>query len=282
MKKPPLVSVIVPTYNSDATLAACLGSVRAQTYDHIELIVVDNHSSDNTLEIAKSFTDHAYTKGPERSAQRNFGVDKASGEYVCIIDSDMELSPEVITQCVVALAGNPKIHGAIIPEESFGEGFWADCKQLERSFYTGIDWMEAARFFDRETYQKLGGYDASLVSGEDWDLSQRVAAVAPHERISALIFHNEGRLKLGRTLGKKYYYAKLITRYLAKTSHAQHVSQQTSPLGRYALFLSQPAKLFRRPHVGIGMLFMKTMEFGAGAIGMFSAKRQTKEALADE
>jgi len=271
-----LVSVIVPTYNSASTLRECLQSIIMQSYSNIELVVVDNHSNDDTLAIAKEFTASAFTKGPERSAQRNYGVDKAAGDYVCIIDSDMQLSPKVIAQCVAAVQRRPDTKGVIIPEESFGEGFWAQCKKLERSFYIGVDWMEAARFFDIKLYKKLGGYDSSLVSGEDWDLSQRAKASARLGRVEALIYHNEGRLRLGRTLSKKYYYAKLITHYLAKQDHAEQAGKQTNLLGRYGLFLSHPWKLMRRPHYGLGMLFMKTLEFGAGAAGMFMAKRTEK------
>ena len=274
----PKISIIVPTYNSAATLTDCLQSIAEQTYENIELVVVDNHSKDDTLSIARTFTKHAYTKGPERSAQRNYGVEKATGDYVCIIDSDMQLSPEVITQCVVIATETPEIKGVIIPEESFGEGFWAQCKRLERSFYVGVDWMEAARFFKADVYRQLGGYDPSLVSGEDWDLSQRVAAQAPLGRITALIHHNEGHLKLGRTLGKKYYYAKQIARYLAKEDHTSHTERQTSVFGRYRLYFSKPGQLFHRPDLGLGMLMMKTLEFGAGALGMVAAKYGSKEA----
>lgn len=276
MTRPPLVSIIVPTYNSAATLADCLHSIQQQTYKAIELIVVDNHSVDDTLQIAKRSTHHVYTRGPERSAQRNYGVQKARGQFVCIIDSDMQLSPEVISQCVVAAHEHDDLRGIIIPEESFGEGFWAQCKKLERSFYIGVDWMEAARFFDRDTYERLGGYDTSLVSGEDWDLSQRVARVAPLGRVEALIYHDEGTLRLGRTLSKKYYYAQQITHYLAKQAHASSAMQQTNIFSRYWLYLSRPGKLLRRPHIGLGMLFMKTLEFGAGAIGMLVAKHNKK------
>lgn len=272
MTKIPLVSVIVPTYNSAATLADCLQSIKDQTYQNIELIVVDNHSKDDTLAIAQRFTSHAFTRGPERSAQRNYGVKQAKGDYVCIIDSDMQLSPEVINQCVIVVTETPAVKGVVIPEESFGEGFWATCKQLERSFYVGVDWMEAARFFDRNLYQELGGYDTRLVSGEDWDLSQRAAKRASLDRVSALIYHNEGQLRLGRTLSKKYYYAKKIASYLAKKDHTKHTARQTSILGRYALFLRRPSQLFRRPHIGLGMLLMKTLEFGAGAFGMLAVK----------
>jgi hypothetical protein len=191
----------------------------------------------------------------------------------------MQLSPEVITQCVLAAHESPSSQGIIIPEESFGEGFWAQCKKLERSFYVGVEWMEAARFFDKAMYAKLGGYDSTLVSGEDWDLSQRVAKLAPLGRIEAMIYHDEGSLKLGKTLGKKYYYAQLIAQYLAKRDHAAQAAQQTSIFGRYRLYLSRPGRLLRRPHVGIGMLFMKTLEFGAGAIGMLVAKRNKKVSI---
>jgi len=278
----PLVSIIVPTYNSAATLGNCLESIRKQNYQPIELIVVDNHSTDDTFEIARSHTDSVFTKGPERSAQRNFGVEKANGKYVCIIDSDMELSAEVIGQCVTAVTKNSSTKGVVIPEESFGEGFWAECKKLERSFYIGVDWMEAARFFDKKTYVGLGGYDSSLVSGEDWDLSQRVAHLASLGRVDALIYHNEGRLKLGRTLGKKYYYAKLVARYLAKKDHAQSTAKQTNPFGRYWLYLSHPGQLLRRPHVGIGMLLMKTLEGFAGMLGLAVAMKNKREVVADE
>jgi glycosyltransferase involved in cell wall biosynthesis len=125
MKSQPLVSIIVPTYNSEEFLEACLRSIRAQTYKRIELIVVDNHSKDNTVAIAKKHSDKFYTKGPERSAQRNFGVNKSSGEYVAIIDSDMELTGRVIESCIEALDNVANTKALIIPEESFGEGNWA-------------------------------------------------------------------------------------------------------------------------------------------------------------
>src|SRR5206468_1500632 len=96
----PLVSIVIPTKNSGEFLEACLRSIKEQTYTNIEIIVVDNSSSDNTQEIARKYTDKVFTKGPERSAQRNFGAQSSSGDYLLIIDSDMELSPNVIAECV--------------------------------------------------------------------------------------------------------------------------------------------------------------------------------------
>lgn len=271
-----LVSAIVTTRNNHATLEACLQSIKDQSYPDIEIVVVDNGSTDDTKDIARRFTNKVYDKGPERSTQRNYAVEKAKGEYVIIIDSDMELSSKVIEACVDTAEADKAVAGVIIPEESFGEGFWAQCKKLERSFYVGVDWMEAARFYRRATYRQLGGYNEDLVSGEDWDLSQRAAATGRLARVEPYIYHNEGRLKLAKTLGKKYYYAKQFAKYVAANrgqQTGQNLSNQTGPLTRYKLFFSKPAKLFRNPLHGVGMLFMKTCEFGVGAAGLLVARR---------
>lgn len=272
--KQPLVSVIVTTFNNHATLDACLSSISAQDYPNTELIVVDNSSTDDTKEIAGRYTPQVYDKGPERSAQRNYAVSLAKGEYVVIVDSDMELSPHVIAACVDEVNESPHLGGLTIPEESFGCGFWAQCKRLERSFYVGVDWIEAARFFRKELYERAGGYDGDLVSGEDWDLSQRVAALSPLGRIDEFIYHNEGHLNLVKTLRKKYYYAGLAGAYLHKQQVKSKLTDQVGPLQRYKLFFSRPGQLFRNPAIGMGMLFMKTCEFGFGGLGYLMAKRK--------
>src|SRR5690349_4718430 len=120
MKKP-LVSAIVTTYNNQTTLDACLHSICSQDYPLIELIVVDNSSTDDTKSIARRYTSQVFNQGPERSAQRNFAVQKAKGDFVFIIDSDMELTPHVISACVAKMQDQPELGGVIVPEESFGE-----------------------------------------------------------------------------------------------------------------------------------------------------------------
>lgn len=268
----PLVTIVVPTKNSSKTIEDCLRSLTRQTYNHLEIIVIDNNSTDSTKQVAEKFTDLVFNLGPERSVQRNFGVRKASGEYVVIIDSDMVLAPEVIGECVEKISQDPETKALVIPEESFGKGFWAQCKKLERSFYVGVEWMEAARFFDKKVYVELGGYDEDLVSGEDWDLSQRVKSKYKISRIKSYIHHNEGQLKLIGLLKKKIYYAGLIRNYTSKNQALDSIKLQTSIRQRYLLFFKQPEKLIRNPVVSLGMLFMKTCEFAAGGIGMIKAK----------
>ncbi len=268
--KYPLVSVIVPTLNSAKTLERCLTSIRTQTYPSIELIVVDNFSTDSTAEIARRLCDKVYQQGPERSAQRNRGAKEASGEWVVFIDSDMVLTENVISDCVAV--ASEEISGVIIPEESFGEGFWAQCKKLERSFYVGVDGIEAARFIRCDVFDRIGGYDETMVSGEDWDLSQRTAREGKLARIASFILHDEGRLSLTRTLRKKFYYARQFGAYLARNLDSKELGGQVGIVRRYMLFFRQPGKLFAHPIRGLGMLFMKTAEFGVGGLGLIASK----------
>jgi glycosyltransferase involved in cell wall biosynthesis len=270
--KSPFVSVIVTTRNNHDTLDACLASIKAQTYQSFELVVVDNASTDDTKDIARRYTAQVYNKGPERSAQRNYAVQKSKGSYLLIIDSDMELGPGVVQACVEALQAQPDAGGVIIPEESFGEGFWARCKQLERSYYVGQDSIEAARFFRRDIFDQVGGYSEEMTGGEDWDLSRRVAAVSKIVRIDDFIRHNEGRLYFGKTAGKMYYYAQHAAEYFAKNPTNSALTDQSGPLARYKLFLSRPGWLFRHPLVGGGMLLLKTAEYTAGGLGYAKAK----------
>ncbi|GBO53799.1 glycosyltransferase [Pseudanabaena sp. lw0831] len=276
----PLVSVIVPTYNSADFLEPCLKSILEQCYEKTELIVVDNSSDDNTQMIAKRYTEHVYNKGDERSAQRNFGVHQSSGEYVLMIDSDMVLTKGVVRACVEVIQKDLQLKALIIPEESFGEGVWAKCKKLERSFYSGVDWQEASRFFDKNAYLEAGGYDEAMTGWEDYDLPNRIESkhgAGSIGRVKTLIYHNERNLNLFTSCRKKFYYAKTLDLYIHKDTNKDRLHKQTSIIRRYGVFFANPVKLFKNPFLGIGMLFMKTCEFAAGASGYVVGKFSSKQ-----
>jgi glycosyltransferase involved in cell wall biosynthesis len=261
------VSVIVPTRNSGRTVEACLASIRGQTHASIEVVVADNFSSDGTPAIAERLADLVITAGPERSAQRNRAAAIATGAALLFIDSDMILTSGVVADCVaVAAAGAQAV---VIPEQSFGDGFWAQCKALERSCYVGDASIEAARFFTREIFESVGGYDETLVGPEDWDLHECVARTdAAIARTSALIWHDEGRLRLSQLAAKKFHYGKTFGAYIDKHR----------PLAKTQLRLIRPAfvrhrrRLAQHPVTTAGIVVMKTSEAAAGAAGLVAAK----------
>lgn len=253
------VSVIVTTRNSAHTLEACLSSIRRQTYPNVELIVVDNASSDSTGEIAARYADHVADLGPERSAQRNHGASVARGDYLLFIDSDMVLGADVVADGVSTLAstGMPAV---IIPEQSVGVGFWTRCRILERNCYNGDDLVEAARLYRREAFVEAGGFDLNLTGPEDWDLSRRVARGRHLPRTTAIIRHNEGRTRLRTVYDKRRYYAPGYLRYLRK--HGRDVMMQGNPVFRPA-YLRNWRMLAQHPLLTAGMVGLKCVEFTA-------------------
>ena len=263
-----LASVIVLTRNSAATLEDCLRSIRAQTHPDLELVVVDNSSSDDTKLIGERLADVVIDTGPERSAQRNAGGRAARGDVLFFIDSDMCLEPEVVAQAVAEIeAGADQV---VIPERSFGDGFWSGVKAFERSLYLGDDTIEAARAFSARAWNEVGGYDERIVAGpEDWDMDQRVRELGgARTRTRASIDHDEGHLTLGETVRTKYYYGKSAAAYFGR--HGAAARRQATPLR--PAFLRHWRRLAARPLTAAAMLAMKVAEFGAGATGLVVAR----------
>lgn len=271
----PLVTVVVPTRNSEKTLGACLDSILQQSYPNIEIIVVDNHSVDATASIAHRYTERVYEVGPERSEQRNFGADRGTGEYLLFPDSDMVLTKDVISSCVELALADPSVLAVVIPEESFGEGFWSRCRRLERLFYKGVDWLEAARFFTRETFLEMGGYDLSNTGTEDFDLPQRIKARYGSMSVSRtpqLVMHDEQRRSLFGACRTNYYYGHGLDAYRSVEANRENFQKQYNIFKRYKLFFSDPRALFEDPLLGLGVLFMKACEFGAWGAGFLVGK----------
>ncbi|SRR5712692_5126183 len=242
-------------------------SIRSQAYRPIELIVVDNHSSDETYDIARRHADIVDTFGPERSAQRNRGAQLAHGDYLLFVDSDMTLSPRVVGDCLEAVMASGK-PGVIIPEVSIGQGFWAHARALERSCYIGDDTIEAARFFSRAEFEQSGGYDEHLVAMEDWDLSRRIARGRRLPRASSNIKHDEGRLTIVSALAKKRYYGAASRAYWRK--YGRPAWGDANLMFRPA-FLRNWRRLLRHPLLTAGFLCMKSLETAAATLGAIEA-----------
>ncbi len=179
-----VVSVIVTTKNEEKNIANCLRSIVNSINSinsinplnslnpFIEIIVIDNNSSDNTVKIAKQFTDKVYNKGPERSAQRIFGVEKAKGKYILYFDADMILSENIIEECINKCESKNYI-ALYIPERIIGQGFWIKVKDFERSFHNATV-IDCVRFMREDAAEEIGGFDESFTGPEDWDFDRRL------------------------------------------------------------------------------------------------------------
>jgi len=95
----PLVSIIIAAYNEEKYIKNCIDSLLKQTYEPLELIVIDDGSSDGTKGITRTFNVHLWELNHQGTAiARNFGVSKARGEIIVFLDADMEFTPDFITK----------------------------------------------------------------------------------------------------------------------------------------------------------------------------------------
>lgn len=258
-KKSSLVSVIIPTFRSASSLEKCLLSIKNQKSASVEIVTVDEFSDDETSAIARRYGKLYQVRG-ERSVARNFGAAKSKGAYLLFIDSDMELNPNVVAQCIKKSQGKKSI---VIPEISKGQGFWSECRILEKKCYEGDNFIEAARFFPRGVFNALGGYDKTMAGVEDWDLHQRLLKEKyPLERIKAIITHHEGTIKLWKAMQKKYYYGQVFDKYRKRHPEAfRKAFVRTS-------FLKNSHILLKDPVHAVGVFIMKGLEGIAILSGM--------------
>lgn len=270
MRKQPLVSVVVTTKNEQEVISRFIISIQNQTYKRTEIIVVDNNSVDETQIIARKMGVKVLTFGPERSAQRNFGVKNSKGKYLLILDADMELTPKVISECVQLAESDKRIGEIVIPEHSLASNYWGKVKAYERSFYNekGDELTDAARFFRREVFFKAGGYDETMTGPEDWDFPETIREMGYKVgRIKSEIYHYERIDSLFSVVSKKFYYALHTYKYLGK-----HNIPMFGPKTVYFLrpvFYKNLKKIIMHPILSIGMFIMLSAELIGGGLGYF-------------
>ena len=195
-----ILSVVIPARNEAENIVACLEAFAAFR-DRLELIVVDNSSTDETQALAAAHGARVFVQGPERCAQRNRGWREASGEYVMFVDADMIVPADTIAEILKTCAANGP--ALFVREVRSGSGLRLRARNFERSFYdaTCIDGLRVVRRADLE---RVGGYDEDLVACEDWDLDRRLLAAGVATALTrGHLVHNEARQNLRKYLAKK-------------------------------------------------------------------------------
>ncbi len=182
-----LVSAVIPTYNYAHFLCAAIDSVLAQTYKNIEVIVVDDGSSDNTSEVVKKYEGkitYIYQKNQGLSAARNTGIRAAHGTYVAFLDADdIWLVDKITEQMRLFESGNNV--GAVScrfyeVDESLrvlGESRHKDYPPAElkkRLMAKNVVSGGSSVVVKKACFDAVGLFDESLRSAEDWDMWLRI------------------------------------------------------------------------------------------------------------
>lgn len=200
----PLVSVVIPAYNRAHSVCRSVESVLRQTYRPLEVIVVDDGSTDNTLEVIGVFGDlikvvRQPNAGP--SAARNTGVTHAKGEIIAFLDSDDTWKPEKLERQVrLMIAAGPRVPCCVCNAETIAggrrgqnsfeiagvvsglaEGYWLNPADLIASRFLLFNQVVAIW---RAAFEKTGGFNEAMKILEDHDLAFRLSLLGPWAFIS--------------------------------------------------------------------------------------------------
>jgi len=183
------VSVIIPTFNRKKLLQRALRSVYQQTYSSIEVIVVDDGSTDETAAMIKENfpkTKYLFQKNTGVSAARNLGIKNARGQWIAFLDSDDEWLPEKLEKQICFLNASP------LSWVQTRERWIRDGKEInpgqKHQMISGMIFKEScelclvspsAVILQKELFDRYGFFDESLPACEDYDLWLRILAYEP-------------------------------------------------------------------------------------------------------
>jgi glycosyltransferase involved in cell wall biosynthesis len=185
----PLISVVIPAYNAERYIGEAIESVLAQTYSPLELIVVDDGSTDRTADVARAYAEATVivqeNGGP--SAARNRGAAAATGEFLAFHDSDDAMTPDKLAVQASHLTANPEAGCVLAEQELLVEPgaelpFWVEGSKVETLMPPRPPELEGEPLVHpmtmvvrREAFGRVGGFDESMRAAEDFDWMLRAS-----------------------------------------------------------------------------------------------------------
>lgn len=187
----PLVSVVVPAYNAAATVGAAVDSVLSQTVSNVEVIVVDDRSTDATAELVEAIPDPRVrlvrrAQNGRQAAARNSGIEVATGEWIAFLDADDIWLPRKLEIQLGRMAAVPNCRAcqaaAYLVDEDLNPLQLKHCRPVSNPMlsFLRLQNLPAAAsswIVKRELLDRIGMFDTELPVHEDWDFSLRLT---PH------------------------------------------------------------------------------------------------------
>ena len=237
------ISIVIPAYNAENTIASCLEAIRQQTIrdQFHEVIVVDNNSADKTVEIAQGFEEATVLVQPKKgaAAARNMGLAHSSGDIVCFTDADCSPIPTWAEELVTALEQNREllaVKGAYLTDQTeiparFVQIEYEDKYDRMRphKYLNFIDTYSAA-FWRDILYANDKGFDEGISYAEDRELAFRLASRGYKMafRPDAIVYHKHSYTHWGyfkKKFFNGYYVAPIVKRYPQRGVADSHTPQ---------------------------------------------------------
>jgi glycosyltransferase involved in cell wall biosynthesis len=295
----PFFSVIVPTRNEEKRLGYCLPSLLNQSFQDFEIVIVeDPGTSDKTKEFVENLKSDKikyifHPKGMLMGDKRDYGTIHSTGEYFYFVDADMEF-PSNLLQEIYDLIQKDKNEIIFVAEETPGPTWLNKMKNIEKTLAISNLSLSAARVYSKRVYQKIGGYDKTLIAGEDGNLSDRAM------QTSAKFAITKTKVKHYETVGvnysthllKKFRYGISSTAYFANQKKIDNEStskDSVSSSNKGAELESRPTSslktyffspiLWKNPFTAIQFVTFKFIELSVLATGLIYGKVFSKKVI---
>jgi len=261
MKKEPLVSIIIPTYNRQNTILRAVESVLNQTYKNWELIIVDDGSTDNTKNILKSYLKNKKiryfkTKNKGVCHARNFGMEKASGEYMGFLDSDdefvrnkleIQLRKMIKSNKIISISNYIKFNQNKMCRTDFEKDFVV----LKKDIITNKISLSGGMIMLTKKITKKYLYDNNLPTRTDFDFILRIL------NKYKILFLNDFLVKIYKTLEGN----RVSTNYKMKIKGSKEILKK---IKEYKLSKVKKKLLLNKLYLDIGFFEILNQNFEKG------------------
>jgi glycosyltransferase involved in cell wall biosynthesis len=201
----PEFTVVIPTYNHAEFLSTALRSVLDQTFTNFEVVIINNHSTDNTLEVINSFEDQRvrvinFSNNRVIGASRNLGIRESTGSYVAFLDSDDTWHQDKLQKVAEAIASDPDIglichnqflvrDGVVSSESSYGPPDGYDGEMFDYILFEGNGPSTSATVVARKFLEQVGNFseDQKLVTVEDYDLWLNLSKICAFKYLTEVL-----------------------------------------------------------------------------------------------
>ena len=245
----PLVSVIVPLYNAAPYIGEALESIIASTYRPIEVVVVDDGSTDNSLSIAQTFAnEHSevsvlHQENAGVSAARNKAIENAQGEWILPVDADDRISATYIEKAISIMAEDVRVIGCRAMYFGAKQGEW-QLPEYTPELLARKNMIPISSLFRKADWQRVGGFCEEDIFREDWDFWLSLMELGgQYARL------NEIGLYYRVTAGSRRHLAKQQKRAIVDAINRRHATYLERYLGgplHYHRSWSRFLNLFRK------------------------------------
>ena len=284
----PKISIIIPTYNGEATLRKCLGSVLNQNFKDYEVVIVNNNSNDKTKNIILEFQridnriKYIFEPHKGRGKARNAGIRESKGKIIVMTDSDCLVPKNWIKNIIKPIISDKEdiVQGN---EEDLIGNYWtkmqqkANCRFFSERVYNThyINHVDTKNFaIKKEVLEKVGFFDNTLKNFEDFDLKVRLKKkgykIYFFKSLKVKHHHRDNFLSLvKRRFNQGYWITKIYFKHKSFFNETEDEMVKSLQLTNFMLFF--PWLFLVLLKKGISTFFFELITGVAWRIGIFCA-----------